>query len=356
MPMPMPMPAKFLLSVALLASIFCTPTLALSPRESSVISNKVRNLSGKWMAAEEKARKHVAGKRYGMAAVIYQEVLNERKALGLDLQTEQLALADILEKQHQIDAANDMFKQAIAGRELSEGDENFTLVYTLQAYGDFLSRNKKPAEAAKIKKRIAYIHNQANKAPKELVALLKSAPARTAAQYPAWAKEAAVKATQIGQLYLKRDQEPRALIAFQKAIALDPRNSDAYEGRGEVYKRSEQMTRAALDFDKAIKLNPANAQARLNRALSMRSNKNEKAALTDLNAAVAAAPEDVEILGYRAKLYQDTKRYDLAIKDYSHALELNPAAEWARCQRDLCSKALGQVKPLKPSQATKAGD
>ncbi len=340
----MPMPAKLLLSVTLLASMFCTPAVALTPRESSEISNKVRNLSGKWMAEEEKARKHVAGRRYGMAAVIYQEVLSERKALGLDLQTEQLALADILEKQHQIDAADGMFKQAIAGRELSEGDENFTLIYTLQAYSDFLSRNKKPAEAAKIKKRIAYIHSQASKAPKELIALLKSAPARSSSQYAAWSKEAAVKATQIGQLYLKRDQEPRALIAFQKAIALDPKNSDAYEGRGEVNKRSDQLTKAGLDFDKAIKLNPNNAQARVNRALSLRVNKNDKAALTDLNAAVAAAPQDVEILGYRAKLYQDTRRYDLAIKDYSHALELNPAAEWARCQRDLCSQALAKSK------------
>jgi len=323
------------LSLSLLVLLTC-PALALTPQETSEISNKVRTSSGRWMAEEAKARKHATGKRYGQAAIIYQEILKERTALGLDLQTEQLALADILEKQHQIDAAETIYKQAIAGREASEGDENLTLVYSLQAYSDFLARNKNTAAAATIKKRIAFINNQVGKAPKELTTLLKSAPAKTSAQYKTWAKESAVKAAQIGQLYLKRDQEPRAFIAFQKAIDLDATISDGYEGRGEVYKRSDQLTKAGLDFDKAIKLNPTNAQARLNRALSLRVKKNEKAALSDLNAAVAAAPEDLDILGYRAKLYQDTARPELAIKDYSHALKLNPAAEWARCQRGLC--------------------
>jgi Tfp pilus assembly protein PilF len=177
------------------------------------------------MASELQGRKLTETKHYEEAAAIFSGVLAERKALGLDLQTEQLALAEIYEKWQKPAQAEAMYKEAIAGREQSAGDESPTLVYSLQSYSDFLSRQKKGPEAAMQKKRIIYINSQVTKAPKELTTLLKSAktasPSKTAAT-----------AVEIGQLYLKRDEERRALLCFNKAIVLDPKNSDAYEGRG----------------------------------------------------------------------------------------------------------------------------
>jgi tetratricopeptide (TPR) repeat protein len=57
---------------------------------------------------------------------------------------------------------------------------------------------------------------------------------------------------------------------------------------------------------------------------------------------VAAAPNDKDILGYRAKLHQDLHQNDLAVKDYTQVLELDPHAEWARCQRGLCYQDMKQ--------------
>jgi len=324
------------LSGSIATSFYSPGAEALSPAQSSEIASAVRVNSGKWMVADTKARALTAARKYDQAAAIYQDILKQSQALGLDLQGERLALADIFEKQRKTDLAESYYKQAISGREVSEGDENPTIAFALQSYADFLSRNKRPSEATKIKQRIAFINNQVNKAPKELTALLKEAPPTTAATYSAWAKVASTKAVEIGQLYLRRDQEPRAALAFQKAIDLDGTNSDAFEGRGEIRNRLDQQSKASLDFDKAIKLNPKNAQALFNRALNLRAKNKEKAALADFNAAVAAAPGDTEILGYRAKLYQDTKQTALAIADYSHLLELAPASEYARSQRALC--------------------
>lgn len=56
----------------------------------------------------------------------------------------------------------------------------------------------------------------------------------------------------------------------------------------------------------------------------------------------AAAPNDTEIRGYRAKLQQDLHHYDWAVKDYSHVLDLDKNAEWARCQRGLCYQDMKQ--------------
>ena len=318
---------------ALLALLLCPVSQAFALSDSEVTS-AVRKKSGPWMASELKGRKLTESKHYEEAAAIFSGVLAERKALGLDLQTEQLALAEIYEKWQKPAQAEAMYKEAIVGREQSAGDESPTLVYSLQSYGDFLSRQKKGTEADVQKKRIIYINSQANKAPKELTALLKSKTAPPS--------ETAASAVKIGLLYLKRDEERRAMHCFNKAIVLDPKSSDAYEGRGEVFNRLEKESQARLDFDKAIALNNKNAQALFHRALQLRVKNNEKAALADFNQAVIAAPNDKDILGYRAKLHQDLHQNELAVKDYSQVLELDSHAEWARCQRGLCYQDMKQ--------------
>ncbi|CAN5373880.1 hypothetical protein BH11CYA1_BH11CYA1_42600 [soil metagenome] len=312
---------------------YSQPITPSTTKTASEISSAVRKKSGPWMVSEQKARKLAETKHFEEAAALFSSVLAERKELGLDLQTQQMALAELYEKWNKPTQAEAMYKDAINGREQSSGDESPTLVYSLQSYGDFLTRQKKTAQAAAQKKRIIYINSQANKAPKELIALVASAKP---------ASEKAAAAVTIGQLYLNRDEESRALICFNKAIALDPKNSDAFEGRGEVFNRQEKEGQARLDFDKAIVLNPKNSQALFHRALQLRVKNNEKAALNDFNQAVAAAPSDTDILGYRAKLHQDLHHNDLAIKDYSRVLELDPHAEWARCQRGLTYQDMKQ--------------
>lgn len=324
---------KINLSAAALITLMLFPVGQAFALTDSEITSAVRKKSGPWMASELKGRKLTETKHYEEAAKIFTEVMAERKALTLDLQTEQLALAEIYEKWQKPAQAEAMYKQAIAEREQTAGDESQTLVYSLQSYSDFLTRQKNGVAAAAQKKRIIYINSQATKPPKELIALLKSATP---------APEKAASAVKIGQLYLKRDEERRALHCFNKAIALDPKNSDAYEGRGEVFNRTEKESLARLDFDKAIALNPKNTQALFHRALQLRVKNNEKAALADFNQALAAAPNDTEILGYRAKLQQDLHHNELAIKDYSHILELDKNAEWARCQRGLCYQDMKQ--------------
>jgi tetratricopeptide (TPR) repeat protein len=324
---------KINLSAAALITLTLFPVSQTFALTDSEITSAVRKKSGPWMVSELKGRKLTETKHYEEAAKIFTEVMAERKALALDLQTEQLALAEIYEKWQKPAQAEAMYKQAIADREQTAGDESQTLVYCLQSYSDFLSRQKNVAAAAVQKKRIIYINSQATKPPKELTALLKS-------DTPALEK--AASAVKIGQLYLKRDEERRAMHCFNKAIALDPKNSDAYEGRGEVFNRIEKESMARLDFDKAIALNPKNAQALFHRALHLRVKNNENAALADFNQALAAAPNDTEILGYRAKLQQDLHHNELAIKDYSHVLELDKNAEWARCQRGLCYQDMKQ--------------
>jgi len=324
---------KINLSAAALITLMLFPVSQAFALTDSEITSAVRKKSGQWMASELKAQKLTETKHYEEAVKIFTEVMAERKALALDLQTEQLAMAEIYEKWQKPAQAETMYKQAIADREQTAGDESQTLVYSLQSYSDFLNRQKNGAAAAAQKKRIIYINSQATKPPKELITLLKSA-------HPAIEK--AASAVKIGQLYLKRDEERRALHCFNKAIGLDPKNSDAYEGRGEVFNRIEKESLARLDFDKAIALNPKNSQALFHRALQLRVKNNEKAALADFNQALAAAPNDTEIMGYCAKLHQDLHHYDLAIKDYSHVLELDKNAEWARCQRGLCYQDMKQ--------------
>ena len=71
----------------------------------------------------------------------------------------------------------------------------------------------------------------------------------------------------LGSAYINLDQASGEIVAlahanYEKAVAVEPENSDLHHNLGESYQRGGRLDLALSSFDRAIELNPGNAKAR----------------------------------------------------------------------------------------------
>ena len=176
----------------------------------------------------------------------------------------------------------------------------------------------------------------------------------------------------------KLEQSNKVIDYYTKAIAADPRNSSAYEGRANIYNRLEQYDKAIADLTQSIVVDPQNISAYSSRAkLYFLTLKEPSKAVDDLTKAISLAtkdkslprdksrplplyefyhlrvlykwrvyaymeleqydkaiadsdriialePEEATNYNFRAYVYSEAKQYDLAIADYTKAIKLLP--------------------------------
>ena len=166
---------------------------------------------------------------------------------------------------------------------------------------------------------------------------------------------------QRGDFYVENGDYDLAIADYTKAIAIDPRFANCYDARAEAYIKKENYVQALADCNRAIEIDPGNRgySHRFERRGMVYENLGEyEKAFYDYNTAIEIPKKypsdlpynayfakenrknllaklikegavfevnDKESLMARAKAYADAKKYDLAIKDYTKAIELDPA-------------------------------
>ena len=98
---------------------------------------------------------------------------------------------------------------------------------------------------------------------------------------------------------------------------------------------------AIEDFNKAIELNPKNSEAYRGRGLAKGKLKNYWGALEDCNKAIELNPKDSVAYLYRGVAKSYLNDYRDAIEDYSKAIELNPKDSEAYLNRGIAKSNLG---------------
>jgi len=144
------------------------------------------------------------------------------------------------------------------------------------------------------------------------------------------------------QTFAGLKQFEKALEDFDEAIKLNPKNADAYNGRGITYRKLEQHERAIEDYNRAIELNPNYAKAYYNRGNAYRKLNQPERAIEDYNKAIELNPDYVEAYNNRGLAYSDLKQYERAIEDYNKAIELNPDYAKAYYNRGNAYRKLNQ--------------
>jgi tetratricopeptide (TPR) repeat protein len=116
----------------------------------------------------------------------------------------------------------------------------------------------------------------------------------------------------------------RAIDGYNQAIESDPKNVEAYRGRGLAYLGKRDFDRAIRDFDQMIQLDPGSARGYGNRGLSYGQKGDYDRAIRDLDQAIRLDPKIARAHLFRGKVYVIKGDDARAIQDYDEAIRLDP--------------------------------
>ena len=137
-------------------------------------------------------------------------------------------------------------------------------------------------------------------------------------------------ATTHAQALLRSGKTEEALAEFDRAIALDPYNTQALYGRGLLYQGERQHQLAIDDFTTATGLTPQRAEPLLGRAVSYLALDKVTEAAADLDEAAQADPQNGQIWTTRGLAYERLGDKTKAAASYSRAIAIRPRDETAR--------------------------
>ena len=116
--------------------------------------------------------------------------------------------------------------------------------------------------------------------------------------------------------------------------------SEDYYNSGVAYTAKADFYRAIVAYNKAIELNPNHSGAYHNRGVAYGALGNFDHALAEFNKAIELDPTDPYIYMDRANVYQFKKESDKVVSEYNKAIELNPEFAEAYLERGLFYKFL----------------
>ena len=124
-----------------------------------------------------------------------------------------------------------------------------------------------------------------------------------------------------GVLKLNKGDLDGALADFNKAIELNPKYPNPYDGRGNVESIKSDWNGALTDFNKAIELDPNDVYAYNERGL-VKSQKedNFNGALADINKAIELNPNYGQAYDYRGRIETVQGNQDRALADFNKPL------------------------------------
>ena len=324
----------------LLAFTICLLTapqvLALAAELTPQQKEEVKLKSAVWGLKRQKALELTKAKKFAEVEAIYKQIIEERRALNLDLLSELDLLTTLYLNYDKNDLAEATAREMVDSREKISDSEDPTLAYPLEQLAKCLDRIGKKDEAISARARAAKIQKDAQSIPHfGKILLPPGAPARI--------KEAE-EMRLLGQKYMRLDLQSKALAYFDRAVALDSKNAQAYKDRASAESWFDMTTKAINDLNLAIKLKPDFVQAYFDRGMAYESLSQYPRALSDFGRAIALNPRDIESLGTRGKLLDVMGKHKEAIADYTRAIASDTTHYWPYVQRAVAYTSLKQYQ------------
>jgi len=115
-----------------------------------------------------------------------------------------------------------------------------------------------------------------------------------------------------------------ALVAFDKAIKIDPKYAVPWNGKGLALLELRKTKEAIKAFDKAIKLNPKDAYAWKGKGLALLELRKTKEAIKAFDKAIKLNPKDIMSWMEKGDALLVLKKAKEAIKAFDEAIKVNP--------------------------------
>jgi tetratricopeptide (TPR) repeat protein len=131
--------------------------------------------------------------------------------------------------------------------------------------------------------------------------------------------------SQQGMAALMANDHTGALLAYSKALELDPLNGTNLVNRGIAYARAGDLQKAMTDYDRAAKTMSGDHRVYYNRGIACYGLKQYSKALKDFNQAILLKPDHSRSFYNRALVYEALKNKKLAQLDYNKAIKLDPS-------------------------------
>ncbi len=127
----------------------------------------------------------------------------------------------------------------------------------------------------------------------------------------------------------EKNDYSNAMHDYNKALAINPNHTPAYNNRGLIYYYQGKQELALNDFNRAIELNPNSEIAYCNRGLVYEKKGQQDLAMEEYNRIIKLYPK--YYLGYynRGSLYLNNKQFELALEDFKKTTALNPSYSYA---------------------------
>lgn len=151
---------------------------------------------------------------------------------------------------------------------------------------------------------------------------------------------------QLGYVYTAFKQQKEARAEYEKAIALDPKMSEAQLNLGILLLESDPAA-AVVPLSKAVELLPTQTRPRFLLGAAQERSGDMKSAAQSFEAALALDPKDLETTMHLASLYYNQKRFSEAEKKFRAALEL---------QQNLAPALLGLAQSLDAQKKPEAAE
>ncbi|MFH1005719.1 MAG: tetratricopeptide repeat protein [Bacteroidota bacterium] len=128
----------------------------------------------------------------------------------------------------------------------------------------------------------------------------------------------------LGNLYGLLKQFDKSLVAYSRAIELNPKNAGTYLNRAITYSMMGQYAKAIPDYDKAIVLIPNESLTYKNRAYTLLQLGKCEQSISDYDKAIQLNEYDTLSFLNRGIAKFNAKLYNVALKDFQKYISMNP--------------------------------
>jgi len=120
------------------------------------------------------------------------------------------------------------------------------------------------------------------------------------------------------------DKAEEALQHFDRAIEINPNDSDAWYYRGDTLADLGKYEEAIASFNRAIEIKPDHHEAWISRGLVLAILGRFNEAIDSYDRAIEIKPDDPDAWYYRGRTLVDFGKYERALESYNRAIEIKP--------------------------------
>ncbi len=145
---------------------------------------------------------------------------------------------------------------------------------------------------------------------------------------------------QQGRLLYDNDKYAEAIVAYNKALELEPRNVLALTDRGEARFLNGDAEGALADYNAAVDVDPKYELVYLRAGVVRHNQKDYDRALANYTKAIDLDPRDARAWYFRGLVKEEQEDYSGALKDYDKARQINPRKNEYRTRLALMQQQL----------------